>query len=97
MDRCRIDLNKLAKTVLVQMYSGHDRVTTGIYGEHIDEQLVLSGRNYQISRSLAGEKGRCSYTKCGISFNKAPWVPKRVNAQFPHNTELSSSQPIDLQ
>ena len=44
------------KTVLVQMYSGHDRVTTGIYGDHIDEQLALSGRNYRISRSLAGER-----------------------------------------
>src|ERR1019366_2059557 len=40
------------KTVLVQMYSGSDRVEEG--NRHPDEKLVLAGWNHQATRSRAG-------------------------------------------
>ncbi len=40
------------KTVLVQMYGGHDRVEAG--NRHPDERMVLSGWNHAMSRKLAG-------------------------------------------
>lgn len=40
------------KTVLVQMYSGQDRVEEG--NRHPDERMVLSGWNHAMSRKLAG-------------------------------------------
>jgi phytanoyl-CoA hydroxylase len=42
---------KTRKTVLVQMYSGDDRVEEGI--THPDERLVLSGWNHHASRARA--------------------------------------------
>ena len=40
------------KTVLCQLYSGHDRVEDG--NKHPDEQIVLRGWNHHISRKAAG-------------------------------------------
>lgn len=42
------------KTVLVQMYAGEEEVEEGHFGMHINEQLVLRGRNIHISRARAG-------------------------------------------
>ncbi|MEO0860313.1 MAG: phytanoyl-CoA dioxygenase family protein [Pseudomonadota bacterium] len=44
--------NAVRKTVLVQMYSGHDKVERG--NPHPDERLVLSGWNHRADRTLAG-------------------------------------------
>lgn len=41
------------KTVLVQLYSGDDRVEDGIH--HPDEHLVLSGWNHHATRNSAGQ------------------------------------------
>jgi phytanoyl-CoA hydroxylase len=46
--------NEIRKTVLVQMYSGDDRVEEG--NMHPDERLVLSGWNRYASRARAGEQ-----------------------------------------
>ncbi len=43
---------KTRKTVLVQMYSGRDRIEEG--NGHPDERLVLKGRNWHSTRSRAG-------------------------------------------
>jgi phytanoyl-CoA hydroxylase len=43
---------KTRKTVLVQMYSGHDQIEEA--NHHPDERLVLKGRNYRSTRSRAG-------------------------------------------
>ena len=40
------------KTVLVQMFSGHDRVEDG--GWHPNDNLVLQGWNYEMNRKRAG-------------------------------------------
>ena len=45
--------NRVRKTVLCQMYAGHDHVEGG--NRHPDERLVLRGWNSQISRKAAGE------------------------------------------
>ena len=41
------------KTVLVQMYAGEDEIQEGLYGHHINEQIVLSGHNHTITRNSA--------------------------------------------
>ena len=40
------------KTVLVQMYAGHDFVTTGDI-DHVNEQIVLRGHNHHMTRNKA--------------------------------------------
>lgn len=45
--------NDVRKTVLLQVYEGHDRVEDG--NQHPDERMVLSGWNHAISRSAAGQ------------------------------------------
>lgn len=44
--------DKTRKTVLIQMYEGHDKMEDGI--DHPDERLTISGWNYQASRDRAG-------------------------------------------
>ena len=44
--------SKTRKTVLVQMYAGHDRIEDG--NAHPDERLVLKGWNHQSTRERAG-------------------------------------------
>lgn len=41
------------KTVLVQMYNGHDQMENS--KGHIDERIVLNGWNYRMTRPKAGE------------------------------------------
>jgi phytanoyl-CoA hydroxylase len=41
------------KTVLVQMYGGDDYVLENKDGNHVDEQLVLTGWNHHMTRALA--------------------------------------------
>lgn len=43
--------DKARKTVLAQFYAGDDDVEPGV--EHVNERLVLSGRNARMTRSLA--------------------------------------------
>jgi ectoine hydroxylase-related dioxygenase (phytanoyl-CoA dioxygenase family) len=43
--------SKVRKTVLAQMYEGHDQVEEGCH--HPDERLALSGWNYRMTRRLA--------------------------------------------
>jgi phytanoyl-CoA hydroxylase len=44
------------KTVLVQMYSGSDRILENKQVNHINQQLMLSGWNHHMNRSLAEKK-----------------------------------------
>jgi ectoine hydroxylase-related dioxygenase (phytanoyl-CoA dioxygenase family) len=44
------------KTVLVQMYSGGDQIQENTQVNHVNEQLVLSGWNHHMNRSLAEKK-----------------------------------------
>jgi len=46
--------NKTRKTVLVQMYSGHDKIEKD--NHHPNENIVLSGWNYYATRDLAGKR-----------------------------------------
>ncbi|MEM8561031.1 MAG: phytanoyl-CoA dioxygenase family protein [Pseudomonadota bacterium] len=43
------------KSVLVQLYSGNDRVLPNLEVNHANEQLVLRGWNHGMSRALASE------------------------------------------
>lgn len=44
---------KTRKTVLCQLYEGHDQIEDG--NQHPDERMVLRGWNHRISRRAAGE------------------------------------------
>lgn len=45
---------KNRKTVLVQMYGGHDRVLENAGVNHVNEKLMLRGWNHQMQRAEAG-------------------------------------------
>ena len=45
--------NSPRKTVLVQMYNGHDQMENG--KGHVDERIVLNGWNHRMTRAKAGE------------------------------------------
>lgn len=45
--------DRVRKTVLVQLYSGQDYLLPNEEVNHVDEQLVLRGWNYHMSRELA--------------------------------------------
>jgi ectoine hydroxylase-related dioxygenase (phytanoyl-CoA dioxygenase family) len=49
---------RIRKTVLVQMYDGSDEVLANADVNHVNERLVLSGRNHRMNRDLAAEKPR---------------------------------------
>jgi phytanoyl-CoA hydroxylase len=46
------------ETVLVQMYSGSDRILENKQVTHVNEQLVLSGWNHHMNRFPGGERER---------------------------------------
>ncbi|NKB36544.1 MAG: hypothetical protein GKR93_05140 [Gammaproteobacteria bacterium] len=47
--------DRVRKTVLVQMYSGQDYLLPNKEVNHVDEQLVLRGWNYHMTRELASQ------------------------------------------